>query len=151
MASCGIKLPVLHSSFYRSEMYPRDLRSNGRRSGRCGCSGGPARCNNDSRCRWIRDETPWCRWSNGRDTAGDIVMRTSGVSPLCQFQTLFLCWIRGVDFIMGGASVIRWMMVVGSGTLCLMGGVTYGFIWISPSSNIQACVGAVKVSVGSSI
>ncbi len=52
---------------------------------------------------------------------------------------------------MGGASVIRCMVVVGSGTLCLMGGVTYGFSWISSFGNIQACVGAVKVRVGSSI
>jgi hypothetical protein len=95
MASCEIKIPVLHSSFYRSEMCPSDLHSNGRRGGRCGCLGGPARCN-DSKCRWIRDETPWCRWSDGKDTAGDIVTRTSGVSPLCQFQTLFLCGIRGI-------------------------------------------------------
>ncbi len=129
-------------------MYPRDSRSDRGQSDRCGCLGGPAWCS-DSRCRWIRDETPWCRWSDCQDTAGDIVTRTSGVSPLCQFQTLFCVGLGA--FIMGGASVIRWMMVVGSGTLCLMGGVTYGFIWIFPRGNIQACVGAVKVRVGSSI
>jgi hypothetical protein len=48
---------------------------------------------------------------------------------------------------MGGASVICCTVVVGSGTICLMGGVTYGFSWISSLGNIQAYVGSVKVRV----
>jgi hypothetical protein len=49
-------------------------------------------------------------------------------------------------FMMGGASVIRWMLLgVGSGTLCSLGDETYGFSWMSPHGNIQVCDASVKV------